>query len=83
MRGLKHKLITKLVFVKFNIEHSKNTESFSLAIKDNVTHQACRINSFKGWVDGGAKDIMMEDASPFFTDLVKIKQKKGEYLCMF
>ena len=54
-----------------------------MAIKDNVTHQTCKINSFKAWVDGGAKDIMMEDGSPYCTDLVKIKQKKGEYLCMF
>ena len=54
-----------------------------MAIKDNVTHLTCKINSFKGWIDGGSKDVTLDEASPFCTDLIKIKQKKGEYLCMF
>jgi hypothetical protein len=83
LQAQKHRLIRKLVFVKFNIENSKNTESFSLAIKDNSTHLACKIHSFKGWVDGGSKDITLDEVNPFCTDLIKIKQKKGEYLCMF
>lgn len=69
--------------MKFKIEASKNSEYITLAVKDNVSHSYCKINKFLGWVDGGSKDISLEEENSFCTDMIKIKQKKGEYLCLF
>jgi len=54
----------------------------SLAVKDNINHTFCKIKKFKGWVDNGSKDISLEEENIFTPDLIKIQQKKGEYLCM-
>ena len=42
-----------------------------------MSHSFCKINKFKGWINGGLQMFTHEEVNPFAVDVVKFNQKKG------